>query len=85
MLQKALGGGNQFVEPQMGAVACEPGDLFLLCTDGLNDGLYDEQLHRFLRLPDPAEEKLPPARRLVNAALERAGRDNITALVIEID
>ena len=84
MLQKALGGGNQFVEPQMGAVAYEPGDLFLLCTDGLNDGLFDEQLHRLLRQPDPAEESMPPARRLVDAALERSGRDNITALVIEI-
>ncbi|MCE0496764.1 MAG: protein phosphatase 2C domain-containing protein [Methylacidiphilales bacterium] len=85
MLQKALGGGNQFVEPQMGAVAYESGDLFLLCTDGLNDGLFDEQFHQFLRQPDPAEEKLPPAQRLVEAALERSGRDNITALVIEID
>lgn len=29
-LQRALGGGNQFVEPQVGAVAYEVGDVFLL-------------------------------------------------------
>ena len=33
VLQKALGGGNQFVDPQVGAVAYESGDIFLLCTD----------------------------------------------------
>jgi protein phosphatase len=84
VLQKALGGGNQFVEPQVGAVAYEVGDLFLLCTDGLVDGLYNEQFHRFLRLPDSAEAEATPAQRLVNAALERSGRDNTTALVIEV-
>ena len=41
VLQKALGGANQFVEPQVGAVACERGDFFLLCSDGLTEGLYD--------------------------------------------
>ena len=30
VLQKALGGSNQFVEPQVGAVAYEAGDVFLL-------------------------------------------------------
>jgi protein phosphatase len=84
VLQKALGGGNQFVEPQVGAVAYEEGDLFLLGTDGLSDGLFDEQFHRLLRQPEPEEEKLHPAQRLVEAALERSGRDNTTALVIEI-
>ena len=37
-LQKALGGGNQFVDPQVGAVTYEAGDIFLLCTDGLVGG-----------------------------------------------
>jgi protein phosphatase len=83
-LQKALGGGNQFVDPQVGAVACEPGDLFLLCTDGLTEGLYDYQLFEVLRHPDVHAASLPPARRLVEAALERAGKDNTTALVVEV-
>jgi protein phosphatase len=82
-LQKALGAGHQFVDPQVGAVAYEPGDLFLLCTDGLVDGLYDEQFLDRLRSPDPAEAALNPAQRLVQAALERSGRDNTTALVVE--
>jgi len=83
-LQKALGGGNQFVDPQVGAVAYEPGDIFLLCTDGLIDGLFDEQLLNLLRRPDAIESAAPPAQRLVCASLERSGRDNTTAVVIEM-
>jgi protein phosphatase len=83
-LQKALGGGNQFVDPQVGAVAYEPGDMFLICTDGLTDGLYDPEILQLLRRPDAAEAAATPAQRLVETSLARAGRDNTTALVIEV-
>jgi len=83
-LNKALGAGHQFVEPQVGAVGCQPGDLFLLCSDGLVDGLWDRQLLQLLRAPEAAEAELPPAQRLVEASLARSGRDNVTALVIEV-
>jgi PPM family protein phosphatase len=80
LLQKALGGGNQFVTPQVGAVLYEPGDAFLLCTDGLVEGLDDVQLTEFLRLT----ETVPKASLLVNESRERSGRDNLTALVVRI-
>ena len=77
VLQKALGAGHQFVDPHVGSVGCEPGDRFVLCTDGLVDGLFDEQIAEFAVDTDPAE-------RLVDEALERSGRDNTTALVVEV-
>jgi protein phosphatase len=83
VLQKALGGGNQFVEPQVGAVSYEPGDIFLLCTDGLTDGLYDHHLVELLRPPEAAPGD-NPARRLVEASLANSGRDNTTALVVQV-
>jgi len=83
-LQKALGAGNQFVDPQVGAVAYETGDMFLLCTDGLIEGLYDSQILDLLRRPDATEAAATPAQRLVEASLQRSGRDNTTALVIEM-
>lgn len=86
VLQKALGGGNQFVDPQVGAVACEPGDTFLLCTDGLTEGLYNHQLVDLLRAPPAAKRgqaAITVAERLVDAALANDGRDNTTALVIQ--
>ncbi len=83
VLQKALGGGNQVVDPQVGAVGYERGDLFLICSDGLTEGLFNSHLVDFLRPADPATRDPNPAQRLVNEALERDGRDNITAVVIE--
>jgi len=83
-LQKALGAGNQFVEPQVGSVAYEPGDMFLLCTDGLIDGFYDSQLAERLRSPEVAGGKVNPAQLLVRQAVENSGRDNTTALVVEV-
>jgi protein phosphatase len=83
VLQKALGAGHQFTQPQVGAVACEPGDIFLLCTDGVTDGLYDAAILAALRQPTDAERDLDPARRIVRAAVENSGRDNTTALVVE--
>lgn len=84
VLQKALGGGNQFVDPQVGAVGFEPGDIFLLCTDGLVEGLYNQHLVELLRTPPPAGTRFTLAQRLVEASLENDGRDNTTALVIEV-
>ena len=79
VLQRALGAGNQFVEPHVGAIACEPGDRFLLCTDGVVDGLYDSQICDILRSGSGN-----PAQSLVREAVAASGRDNTTALVIQL-
>ena len=84
VLQKALGGGNQFVDPQVGAVACRAGDIFLLCTDGLVEGLHDSHLAGHLRSPDGAGPDANLAHRLVELAVKNDGRDNTTALVIQV-
>jgi len=77
VLQKALGGGNQFVDPQVGAVSYERGDIFLLGTDGLIDGLYDHQLAELLRTGDNI------AQQMVEASVVNSGRDNTTAVVVQ--
>jgi protein phosphatase len=85
VLQRALGAGNQFVDPQVGAVTCEPGDIFLLCTDGVVEGLFDHSLAELLRRPEgvaPADWN--PAQILVTSSIENAGRDNTTAVVVEV-
>jgi len=84
VLQKALGAGNQFVDPQVGAVAYEPGDRFILCTDGVVDGLHDERLSEILLHPPVGGEEPNPAFRLVEAAVENSGKDNTTAVVVEM-
>lgn len=83
VLQKALGAGHQFAEPQVGSVRYESGDRFLLCTDGVVDGLYDATLSELVRdAGSGISTKSAPA--LVKAAVDGSGRDNTTALLIEM-
>ncbi len=83
-LQQALGAGHQFVDPQVGSVGYRPGDRFLICSDGLIDGLWDKNFNEILREPTPAQSAQPPAEALVTASLLESGRDNVTAVVIEV-
>ena len=83
-LQQALGAGQQIVDPHIGAVGWQTGDRFLFCTDGLVDGLWDHRLEESLRQPEPAVAAVPPARRLVDEAVQASGRDNTTAVVVEL-
>lgn len=83
-LQKALGAGHQFVDPQVGAIGYESGDIFLICSDGVIDGLWDKNLLQLVREPDLEQQKTAPANRIVEAALKNSGRDNTTALILEI-
>jgi protein phosphatase len=78
-LSQALGAGNQFLDPHIGAVRCQCGDRLLLCTDGVTEGLWDRQIAELLQEPGGGG----PAPRLVHAAVENSGRDNCTALVVE--
>ena len=78
ILQQTLGARNQFLDPQIGAVGVEPGDRFLICSDGLVDGLWDHRIEELL-VTDPVETL---AQRLVTEAVEASGRDNVTAVVV---
>jgi len=84
VLQKALGGTNQFIDPQVNAVAYQVGDIFLLCTDGLVEGLHDHHLVELLRPQESVGSHTNLAHRLVEESLQKDGRDNTTALVIQV-
>ena len=83
-LQQALGAGHQFIEPHLGAVGFREGDRFLICSDGLIDGLWDRRIEEMLRTPTTPADSGSTAQRLVEEAVQTSGRDNTTAVVIEI-
>lgn len=62
------------------AVPVRAGDRILLCTDGIHRQLDDDALRRLLALGGCREA----ADQLVAAADEAGGRDNATALVVQI-
>jgi len=69
------------VDPQVGAVGCSRGDTFLLCSDGMNEGLYEHQIVDVLRVNKAG---FNPAKTLVESAVKGDGRDNATALVVRV-
>jgi len=64
----------------------EPGDLFLLCSDGLVGMLADEELAATLRAHagPPEADVEGAARTLVASALERGGHDNVTVALVSV-
>lgn len=84
VLSQSLGSGNQFIDPQVGEIRCQPGDRFVLCTDGVIDGLWDHAIEELILDPPQSLADLSPAQRLVKCAVEESGRDNATAVVVEI-
>ena len=62
-------------------VTPEPGDRYLICSDGLVDEVTDEDIARIITAaPDPQTA----ADTLVTAANEAGGRDNISVVVVEV-
>ena len=83
-LQQSLGAGNQFIEPHIGAVGYQPGDRFLICSDGLVDGLWDRRIEEIVRAHSDGQEGPTVAQQLVEESVRESGRDNVTALVIGV-
>ena len=59
------------------------GDLYLLCSDGLTDGVSDEGIRGLLIAAQKTPQEM--ADNLVNAANEAGGPDNITVVVVKLD
>jgi protein phosphatase len=62
--------------------SARPGDVFLLCSDGLTTMLEDEDVAAILARESDLHKA---ARRLVRAANERGGRDNITVVLFRLE
>lgn len=68
------------VESDITSHALQPGDRLVLCSDGLTAHLEPEEIAAVVQEHSPSVAAL----RLVDAANERGGRDNITVLVLSV-
>jgi protein phosphatase len=86
VLQQAVGGGCQFVHPQVASASIEPGDWFLICSDGVIDGLWNKNIAECFadaeKLGQSAEEV---AKRLLDWATDEAGGDDTTLFVVRAE
>lgn len=78
VLWNVVGGNEQEMQPVVYKSELEAGDTVLLCTDGLTRHVPNETLTELLRAPLAASETCD---RLVAAANDAGGTDNITVVV----
>jgi len=74
-------GVEDAVALDIGEHRVEPGDIFLLCSDGLSDMISSQDIARILAALHPLEQK---ADQLIEQANAHGGRDNISVLLAEV-
>lgn len=75
-------GLRDHVEPEIQLREYRKGDVYLLCSDGLNDMVGEAELARLMRhSPNRLRET---GEALVRAALANGGRDNVTVLLLQV-
>ncbi|HUB28875.1 MAG TPA: protein phosphatase 2C domain-containing protein [Terracidiphilus sp.] len=80
MLIRSLG-PEMFVAPETTALTLQPGDVLVLCTDGLHDEMSSTKIAEIVSQPKNIDEI---ARELVAHAVEMDGNDNTSAQVIRV-
>ena len=79
LLLQALGPSSG-VRPELKMQTAEPGDLYLLCSDGLHGTCSDEQISELLAASTDLETTCAD---LIDAAKRNRSRDNITVVLLQ--
>lgn len=73
-------GNLPVVEPDVFAEEIQPGDTIVLCSDGLSGSLSETDIRDIVAGNTPSQAVMD----LIDAANERGGNDNITAMIVVI-
>jgi protein phosphatase len=82
VVTRALSGGED-PEVDVTELHLQPGERVLLCSDGLFGVVTDQQIANILNDHSATLEDI--CKRLIDAANDAGGPDNITALVLQVD
>ena len=81
LVTRALG-IDPSVEPEIREYPTRPGDIYLLCSDGLNDMVEDEDIGMAV---ETLGANLPlAAQQLVQMANDNGGRDNVSVILVRV-
>jgi serine/threonine protein phosphatase PrpC len=72
-------GGDAALDVDVAYDSVQPGDRFLLCSDGLNHEIADDAIAQKLREPD----LIQCVQGLIAAALRAGGTDNVSVIVVD--
>lgn len=79
-LTQVLGIGT--VNPDVTRIERNPGDLIILCTDGLTGELLDSEIEQ--QLAQAHNDPDRTAQLLVHAAVDSGGKDNVSVVVLQL-
>lgn len=82
VITRALGGALQ-VSPDASEIEMKPGDVFLLCSDGLTGMVPEDEILRVVTQSNGDIQRA--CERLIEAANERGGLDNVTAILVKAE
>ncbi|MBU1239680.1 Stp1/IreP family PP2C-type Ser/Thr phosphatase [Myxococcota bacterium] len=81
VITRALGMREQ-VQVDIQKVKVEPGDLYLLCSDGLSGMITDPGMEKLINEESNLEKLIT---NLINTANENGGTDNITCIILKFE
>ena len=79
IITRAIGHNKEIIADYF-SLTCRKNDLFLLCSDGLNNMLQDQEILFIINNNTPEQAALE----LINAANKNGGEDNISVILISI-
>lgn len=81
IITRSLGPTDHLTVDVEGPFDTQPGDVFLMCSDGLSGRVADSEIAQILKLFSPEAA----TQALVNLANLRGGPDNCTVVVVRVD
>jgi protein phosphatase len=78
-LYEVIGGGHSNVCPHFASIPFQTGDRFLICSDGLIDGVWERHIRDALAASISPRET---ARKLLKRAIDNSGIDDTTLIVV---
>lgn len=82
VLCEVIGGGHQKVNPSVAAIPYQKGDRFMICSDGIIDGLWEKHIHSALE--KNRDSTSATANALIDRAVDNDGSDDTTLIVIDV-
>ena len=81
-LYEVIGGGHQSVCPHFAAIPYQDGDCFLVCSDGLIDGVWERHISDALAASSCPRDTV---RNLLKRAIDNSGIDDTTLIVVRAE
>ena len=80
LLSRSIG-MDFFVSPDITEIAVQPGDIFVLCSDGIHNGVTDADM---LRMVSKGGDLKKMGEQIAQYAMDKDGRDNVTVMIVRV-